>query len=112
MMSDLLEKFVGIVEEKQGGAWHGEESIPVRLSEEEMREAITAQQALRDLETLYETFRCPVSILPNVPDRGGDFLVISKRGYGFGNGYIEGHGQTIPAALRAAVEAIQKGETE
>ena len=106
-MSDLLEKFARAVEEKQSGGWHGEESIPVRLSEEEIREAITALQALRDLETLFEGKNRYTEIRKQNLNDSNCFSVQVGPQIKFG-----GYQDTIPAALRAAVEAIKKGETE
>ncbi len=73
-------------------------------------EILTALQAMDDLETIYKSFRWAISIFPAECHLDGDFWVTSGRGHREGQDCTSGHGNTIPAALRAAAEAIQKGE--
>ena len=73
----------------------------------ELPEAITALQALRDLETLFEGKNRYTEIRKQNLNDSNCFSVQVGPQIKLG-----GYQDTIPAALRAAVEAIQKGETE
>ena len=74
------------------------------LSMEECKEIITSLQVMRDLETLLKSSgRSAVEIYCS--ETYGHFWVNINRN-------MQSMEDTIPAALRAAIEAIKKGETE
>ena len=78
--------------------------IGLKVWVDELPEVITSLQALQDLETLLKSSgRSAVEIYCS--ETYGHFWVNINRN-------MKSMEDTIPAALRAAIEAIKKGETE